>query len=217
MGQFGHVEQLKSCDGAAFREFYEIYAASIAHREQKPEAWICRMLAAPEYRFLVLRGEGGHVQGFSILFLPVAERFALLEYMAVSEAARNRGMGSALFQQTMAWAKASDGRDAPVLLEVDSDREACGEQQIRRRRQHFYRRLGCLRFAGLHYILPLTGEGSAPEMDLMLYAKEPLRQLPKADLERWLRTIYKGVYHCSADDARIPRMLGAVGDPVPLE
>src|SRR2546430_173750 len=216
MTDLDQLEQLKSCGGPTFRELYEIYAASIAVREQKPEAWICAMVRAPEYRFWVMN-RAGRVQGFSILFLPPAERFALLEYMAVAPERRNRGLGSELFKQTVVGAVTPEGRSLPILLEVDSDREVCGDQQMRTRRQQFYRRLGCVRIAGLHYILPLPGQGPAPEMDLMVYSAEPLRQLPRTELERWLRTIYRDVYRCSFDDPRIVRMLHDVSDPVRLE
>ena len=205
------LEQLKSCDGPAFRELYEIYAVSIAARERKPEDWICSMVRAPEYTFWVMKGSGG-LEGFSILFLPRAEHFALLEYMAVTPERRNRGVGSALFKRT-----ATRAPSLPILLEVDSDREASDDREIRTRRQQFYRRLGCVRIAGLHYILPLPGVGPVPEMDLMLYSAEPLRQLPKTQLERWLRTIYRDVYRSSPDDPRIAQMLHDVPDPVRLD
>jgi len=92
MTDLDHVEQLKSCGEPTFRELYEIYAASIAVREQKPEEWICAMVRAPEYRVWVMKG-GGRVESFSILFLPPSERFALLEYMAVAPERRNHGRG----------------------------------------------------------------------------------------------------------------------------
>jgi hypothetical protein len=122
-----------------------------------------------------------------------------------------------LFKLTVERAVTLKGRSLPILLEVDSDREACGDQQIRTRRQQFYRRLGCVRILGLHYILPLPGQGPAPEMDLMVYSAAPLRQLPTTELERWLRTIYRDVYRCSSDDPRIVQMLRGVSDPVQLE
>ena len=188
------LQQLKSCGEPAFRELYEIYAASIAVREQKPEAWVCAMVRAPGYRVWVMK-DAGRVEGFSILFLPPAERFALLEYMAVTP----------------------QHASLPILLEVDSDREASGDREMRTRRQQFYRRLGCVRVSRLHYILPLPGQGPPPEMDLMLYWADPLRPLPKGDLERWLGTIYRDVYRCSFDDPRIVEMLHDVSDPVRLE
>jgi ribosomal protein S18 acetylase RimI-like enzyme len=209
------LEQLTSCDGPTFREFYEIYAASIVAREQKPEAWICRMVGAPDYQVWVLKG-GGHVQGFSILFLP-KDTFALIEYMAVAPRLRDHGVGSKLFTKTVARAVTRDGEHLPVLLEVDSEREVCGDRDIRIRRQRFYRRLGCLRLSGLRYILPLSGEGAPPEMDLLVYPSPGMQQVAKATLERWLGTIYRDVYHCETRDPRIARMLRDVPDPVLLE
>ncbi|HXQ30313.1 MAG TPA: GNAT family N-acetyltransferase [Gemmatimonadales bacterium] len=210
------LEQLTSCGGSDFRELYEIYAASIAAREQKPKDWICAMVQAPEYKVWVMKS-AGHVEAFSILFLPRGESFALLEYMAVTQAERNHGVGSALFKLIMARALTPDGHSLPVVLEVDSDREACGDQQMRTRRQLFYRRLGCVRIVGLHYILPLSGEGAVPAMDLLMYSAVPRPSLPKVDLQRWLTTMYRDVYHCPADDPRILRMLRDVPDPVRLE
>ena len=174
------------------------------------------MVDAPEYRVLVMK-DGTRVTGFSILFLPRAEPFALLEYMAVATEQRNHGVGSSLFKQSMQYALTEDGRSLPVLLEVDSDREMCGDTQLRRRRQQFYRRLGCVRLAGLHYILPLSGDGPAPEMDLMLYTAPARHQLPKAKLELWLTTIYQDVYHCAANDPRIVRMLRDLPESIPLD
>jgi GNAT superfamily N-acetyltransferase len=215
MTDLDQVQQLQSCDGPMFRELYEIYAVSIAARERKDEAWICAMIRAPEYRFWVLP-DAGHIEGFSIVFLPPAERFALLEYMAVAPQRRNHGVGSQLFKQTMARVPPPHA-SVPMLLEVDSDREASADRALRARRQQFYRRLGCVRIAGLHYILPLPGEGPVPEMDLMVYAAQPPRQLAKTELERWLKTIYRDVYRCPSDDPRIAQMLRDVPDPVRLD
>ena len=210
------LEQLKSCSEPDFRDFYNIYAASISAREQKPESWICKMVGRPESTILLLKREG-KVIGFSILFLPSSQAFGLLEYMAVRKEDRNRGLGAELFRRSMECALKPEGRPIPILLEVDSDREQCSDQSLRARRQGFYRRLGCLRIAGLRYILPLPGEGPPPEMDLMVYPSGNLREIPKPDLEQWLKTIYQDVYHCSPDDPRITRMLRNLPQAVRLE
>jgi hypothetical protein len=109
------------------------------------------------------------------------------------------------------------GRKLPVLLEIDSDREASSDRAIRTRRERFYRRLGCLRIAGLHYLMPLAGEGAPAEMDLLVYAGEPLGRLGRSELRRWLEIIYRDVYRCSPDDPRLARMVADLPDPVRLE
>lgn len=210
------LEQLESSEGETFRQLYAIYAASIAAREQKRESWIAAMIDAPEYRVWVAKA-GGLVRGFSILFVPAAGGFALLEYMAVAPAQRNHGLGAELFRRTMDQAFPPGVRPLPVLLEVDSDREASSDRALRTRRERFYRRLGCLRIAGLRYLMPLAGDGSPPEMDLLVYAAEPLGRLAPSGVRRWLETIYRDVYHCSPDDPRLAQMVAGLPDPVLLD
>jgi GNAT superfamily N-acetyltransferase len=210
------LEQLESSEGETFRQLYAIYAASIAAREQKRESWIAAMIDAPEYRVWVAKA-GGLVRGFSILFVPTAGGFALLEYMAVAPDQRNHGLGAELFRRSMAQDVPHGERPLPVLLEVDSDREASSDRALRTRRERFYRRLGCLRIAGLRYLMPLAGAGSPPEMDLLVYAAEPLGRLARSELRRWLETIYRDVYQCPSDDPRLAQMVAGLPDPVLLD
>jgi GNAT superfamily N-acetyltransferase len=216
MGEPVKLEQLESSQGETFRQLYAIYAASIAAREQKREGWIAAMIDAPEYRVWVAKA-GGLVRGFSILFVPADGGFALLEYMAVAPEQRNHGLGAELFRRTVARALPPGKRSLPVLLEVDSDREDASDRALRTRRERFYRRLGCLRIAGLRYLMPLAGEGPPPEMDLLVYTAEPLGPLARSAVKGWLETIYREVYHCPPDDPRLAQMMAPLPDPVPLD
>jgi GNAT superfamily N-acetyltransferase len=210
------LEELKSADGEPFRQLFAIYAASITPREQKPEDWLRAMVAAPEYRVWIAQ-DTSRVLGFSLLFVPPGEGFALLEYMAVSAEKRGHGFGGELFRRTVEHAVTPKGAGLPVLLEVDSDREASSDQVVRTRRVHFYRRLGCVKIAGLRYLMPLRGVGPVPEMDLMVYPAAAPAHLARAELQRWLQTIYRDVYHGSPDDPRIAQMLQPLPDPVLVE
>ena len=216
MGEPVKLEQLASSEGETFRQLYAIYAASIAAREQKSEGWIAAMIDAPDYRVWVAKA-GGLVRGFSILFVPAGGGFALLEYMAVAPAERNHGLGAELFRRTVEHAVTPDGRPLPVLLEVDSDREEASDRALRTRRERFYRRLGCLRIAGLRYLMPLAGHGSPPEMDLFVYRAEPLGRPARSEVRHWLETIYRDVYHCAPDDPRLAQMMAGLPDPVLLD
>ena len=209
-------EQLASCSDRAFEEFYQIYAESIAQRERKTKTWICEMTNRSDYRIFLLK-QGGKAVGFSILFLPERESFALLEYMAVAAEHRNAGLGSEVFKRSIQSVFPRTEQMRPILLEVDSDREESSDRTLRARRQQFYRRLGCLRFAGFHYLLPLPGDGPPPAMDLMIYPAGDQRHIFKSDLKGWLRTIYQSVYNCSPEDPRITQMLEGVSEPARLE
>jgi ribosomal protein S18 acetylase RimI-like enzyme len=197
-----------------FEALYAIYCESIGLREQKSKADLAAMVSKPNYR-LLLAQDGSSVIGFSIVFVAGGESFCLLEYMAVDKSYRGRGVGSELFEETVGVVHRSHG-PIPIWLEVDSDREPSPDQVQRRRRQNFYRRLGCRRLTDCAYILPLPGESAPPEMDLFVYVPGPVPTIRRAKLERWLKLIYRDVYGCSADDYRIAIMLDGVSDPIEL-
>jgi len=126
-------------------------------------------------------------------------------------------LGAELFRRSVVDAATPDGAGLPVLLEIDSDREASSDRAVRTRREHFYRRLGCVKVAGLRYLMPLRGVGPVPEMDLMVYQAPPPVGVARGELKRWLQAIYRDVYRCSPDDPRIVQMLRTLPDPVSVE
>ena len=205
-------ESLISRDDHSFDDFYRIYAESMPLREQKPRAAISAMASRSDYKILLVKRNGITI-GFSVLFVPMGESFSLLEYMAIHTAYRDSGAGGKLFQRSIQEVT-SDRGDIPLLLEVDSDRGPSADQAIRRKRKNFYRRLGCFQIDGLHYLLPLPGQGSPPEMDLMIYLPDSFPPIQKSQLERWLKVIYQQVYNCSPDDPRIIQMMNSLTDPI---
>ena len=207
-------ERLVFSSGPLFDEFYGIYVESMPLRERKPKPLISAIVNRTDYKVILLKRNTVTI-GFSMLFTPAKESFCLLEYMAVHSAYRNIGLGSKLFLHTLKDV-VSNGGTVHCLLEVDSDREQSADQEIRRRRQLFYKKLGCFRIDGLTYVLPLPGEGPPPQMDLMVYSPDSQPLIRKPQLEHWLKVIYNQVYNCSPNDPRIVHMMEAVGDPVTL-
>lgn len=205
--------KLDPTDAAAFEEFFELYWSSMPATERKPRVAMQALVARPDYQVLLLRN--GRLIGYSVTFVPQNDTFCLLEYMAVHASFRSGGVGSELFRRTVELVRNGRGNVA-VLLEVDSDREAAPDREIRRRRQAFYQRLGCRRVEGLDYLLPLDTEHRPPLMDLMILPPAPGAVIRRADLERWLRTVYVTVYDRSPTDPRIARMLARLGDPLRL-
>lgn len=53
-------------------------------------------------------------------------------------------------------------------------------------------------------------------MDLMILPPADGRVIRRAELERWLRTVYVVVYDQSPSDPRIARMVSTVDDPLQL-
>lgn len=207
-------ETLAPTNAAAFDALFDLYRSSMPTAERKSRAALQALAARPDYQVLLLR-RAGRLIGYSITFVPPQDDFCLLEYMAVDGHFRGGGIGSALFRQSVDLAQAGR-RDISVLLEVDSDREASPDRELRVRRQAFYERLGCRRVEGLDYLLPLETGHAPPVMDLMILPPTGDAVIRRAALERWLRTVYVAVYDQSPTDPRIVRMIEGMSDPVQL-
>src|SRR5262249_31095076 len=147
-----------------------------------------------------------HVAAFAIVFVSSEPAFALLEYMAVRESDRGRGRGACLFRDTIE-ILSGPGPALPVLIEVESEGPGDAGHEERRRRQAFYRRLGCRRVEGLRYILPLETNPPPPEMEIMIHIHTGASEIPRHELGRWLGAVYQRVYARPGDDARIEQML----------
>jgi ribosomal protein S18 acetylase RimI-like enzyme len=176
-----------------------IYLAALPPTERKPTAWLRSLPTRPEYRLTVAE-HGDDVIGLAVTFVPSdPSDAALLEYLAVAADARGGGVGGELFGHVIG----SLGR--PLLVEVERD-DADAD-----RRRAFYRRHGCRAVVGLDYQLPLPG---APPMELMVAGAAVVR---RAQLARWLATVYADVYGQRRDDPRVAATIAALADPVRLE
>jgi GNAT superfamily N-acetyltransferase len=190
-----------------------IYETAIPASERKPSAAFREMGRRPDYRWTLARREQA-VIGFATVFVPPGESFALLEYLAVDEPFRGGGVGAGLFRAVVA-DLASRVCPRVLLVEVEADDAGPDADRVQqRRRQDFYRRLGCQRVAGLQYELPLRSAGLPPPMHLFVHGVSSGSPLPRATLEGAIRGIYVDVYGESPTDPRTARMLAAVSDPV---
>ena len=195
----------------AIESVCRIYEASIPASERKPVEAIRDMAKRPDYRLLTAVSDG-RVLGFAAVFTPPGEFFALLEYLAVDPAVRGAGIGAGLFRAAVEAVGGGAAGGRWMLIEVDADvSDDAADLHLRRRRQAFYRRLGCRRVAGLAYELPLRTRGLPPPMHLFVHGGIALT---RPELGRALRIIYPQVYGQPAGDPRIDRMLAAVSDPI---
>lgn len=201
-------EQLRAPESAAMSTLLDLYERAIPARERKSSAEVRDMTGSAAQHVEVARVDGA-VIGFFLLFL--GPSVALLEYMAVDEGRRGAGLGAALFAR----ARLAAG-ERPLLIEVESDREASPDRELRRRRIGFYRRLGCRKVGGLDYLMPLPGEGPPPVMDLLV-AGVADETAPGERVASWLAEIYAGVYGLDTGDPRLRAMADRLPPAVPLE
>lgn len=206
-------ERLSAHAGADFDALYAIYCEAIPASERKQRGALEAMTLDPSYTILVGK-LNHHVVAFSILYMFADPPFALLEYMAVDEAFRGRGIGSEMFRESTRIAGAQGV--ARLVLEVDSDREDSTDRAQRIKRIDFYRRLGCRRLGGVDYILPLDTGVAPPLMDLMAWEDEFPIALGRGEVTLIVRKIYIEVYGCTEGDPRIARMTDGIPERVYL-
>ena len=214
-----HISTLPPNDQAGFGQMLAIYQSSIEPSEQKPAEELAKCLRDPRYHFLVARN-GDEVAGFSIQFFPSSGGFWLLEYLAVDQRTRSKGLGCRIFVHARD-AAAARAPGAPCLLEVDQSvppvaltHDKPSDDTVRR--LAFYRLLHCRKLEGLDYILPLDVGGTPPPMLLLVHGLEWETSVPKATVRHWLTTLYVEVYECTPRDARIAIMLASASDIIPL-
>jgi hypothetical protein len=188
-------------DGLA--EVGRLYREAFPASERKPDAFLEDAAARPDYEVIHARSAAGFV-GMAVLYRSLAHEVALLEYVAIAAAVRGRGYG----RELCATIAARVGE--PLLLEVESVLPDDPGDMLRRRRQEFYRRLGCLTVEGLAYLMPRVSAVSPPAMDLMIEGYRG-KAVPVTTLRTWLEDIYVSVYGRRATDPDIDRMLRPIG------
>ena len=140
------------------------------------------LFAHPRYHPCGLRDERGDVK--ALLTVWDFDTFVYIEHFAVSPAARNGGIGSALLQQVTA------PMQKPVCLEVELP-----ESDITRRRIGFYRRNGFF-LNDYPYIQPSLGVGRAPQ-PLRIMTRDGT--ITQTEFETMRDVIYREVYRVDTE------------------
>lgn len=117
--------------------------------------------------------EAGAMVGMArVLIRP--DEVAYLWYLAVSPAARNRGLGSTFYREIVRRAEEAGCR--ALIFEVEiPEREADEERRrLAQRRIGFYRRLGARLLAGIHYLQSVGPHQPPTPMHIMVHGFSPL-------------------------------------------
>lgn len=199
-----HVKALERSNTQEFDGFYAIYSTSFPLSEQKSRDALLHMVHASFYT-IYLAYNDEKIVGFCMMYHPDSEDFFLLEYMAVDETQRGIGLGSTLLQSSIEHLFNTCGIRA-LLIEIDSPEKSSHEQEIREKREQFYRRLGALKIDPFDYILALQSSEEPPPMELLVYHPR-MKEVPKETLHHWLEKLYVDVYGCARNDPRIAQML----------
>lgn len=203
-----HIAPLGADDAA---ELLAIYNEALAPEERKADDIIRHSLIRADYLTLGARSASGQLLGFASLYRSAANPFNLLEYLATDHAARGQGIGAELVQAAL-----SATQNTPLLVEVDAVPPIDAPDAMSRRRQSFYRRLGCQKFENIPYRMPQVSAGMPPLMDLFIHPNGPTPTITHAELYAWITDIYHHVYDQQDAAADIDAIMASASSTAPL-
>jgi GNAT superfamily N-acetyltransferase len=228
------LEELRDPDGALARQAFALYEAAFPEVERVPTATLAEGLRAAAARessaeatvphFWAAR-DGEQLLGLALFTSYREPRLGFLDYMAIQPAARNRGLGSALFGAVAGQVSrdlSAPGRPALGLaFEVDRPQDASdpAERRLRERRIGFYERNGAVLLPQVDFLAPPLWDGAPPVPYYLMYrpadagAPAPDRAL----LEAIVVTALVHAYELSPDDGYVTHALASLapGFPAP--
>ncbi len=140
--------RVTSADHPDFDRAFRLYQEGFPLHEQRTREKQEALLAHPEYRYYVIR-EGIAFAG--ILLCWEAGDFIYVEHFAIAPELRGRNLGTRALELL-------GGRDSAIVLEIDPP-----EDEVSRRRRHFYERAGFFANSRPHVHPPyLSGHAGHP-------------------------------------------------------
>lgn len=203
-----HIATLSAGDAS---ELLPIYNEALAPEERKADDIIRHSLTRTDYLTLGARSTSGQLLGFASIYLSASYPFTLLEYLATDHAARGQGIGAKLVQAGLAATI-----NIPMLIEVDAVHHDDAPDAFSRRRQQFYRRLGCEKFENIPYRMPQVSAEIPPPMDLFIHSNGPAPTITHADLHAWLTDIYQHVYDQQDPASKIDTIMESISSTASL-
>jgi len=191
------IKKLSTSDSQFFEQVKTIYLNSFpASERQEPSVFTDRFLSGESIFFVILSKEN-QVLAMCSLFDLHTHDFVLLDYLAVEESNRDKGLGAILFQAIKEWAFKNFKK---IIIEVENP--LYGEDRLdKERRISFYERQGAQLLTGVRYLLPPLDGKTIEEMNLMIVAKIKDEKFSNKIVFELIEQIYQRVYRRSKNDA----------------
>lgn len=171
-GQSQNSMQLQRLDAAhpLFADAMALYEQSFPANERRTREDHIRALAEPDFCPMGAVEDGALL---ALTFYWDAPGFCYFEHFAVQPALRNSGLGGKLLDGLLQ-------TDKPFILEIEPP-----EDDLTRRRAHFYERHGLRMQPYDHVQLPFQGGG--PIVPLVIMAKPDISPAQCAEFQQYLR------------------------------
>ncbi len=207
------LRKITRSNDALFGAAMEIYLQSFPANERQSAETIKGRLDKGLY-ILYAACERDEVLAMLLLYPLEGAAFMVIDYLAVNDQHRKKGVGGWLMREVMATAKLE--YDSKYLV-LESEDPAYGGNKIERvARVNFYKKLGARIMEGVYYILPAMAGEMPTEMVLMLLPGYEGDSLPGAMVKNMIEQMYLQLYGRGKDDELLLSFLNQVPETVRL-
>lgn len=177
-----------------------IYESSFPLSEQMKFSELVKSIIKGE-RFIWIAKKNGKVLGFAITKILSSVRVIFLEYFAVANDSRNRGIGTSLLQRMVSDLRTMKGADG-IIFEVEPPTtDGDPTKAWAKRRINFYLRNGAVLLGVNSYQMPNLSSGGTLPMKLMWIPLNSLHtNISPQSIWGYIVAIYREVYKLSLDD-----------------
>ena len=195
---FQRVEQYHS---HRFRQAMNIYLAEFSRDSRLSISRIRELLKAGDYQPLIAE-ERGQVMGFALIWLSRAPAFVHLDYLAVGQPWKGKGVGTALYRWLIARLRALSPRTQLLTLEVEDDLIL------------FYQRSQTRLLREVKYLFP--GPLGPVPMHLMAHDLRDRTELDRRTVQGVIHALYCGLHGREPTDPVLRQCLTQVPAQVSL-
>jgi len=196
--------EVKDTNSIEFDKALCIYAESIPASERQSTETIKERVSAGTEKLFVGVINGG-VALMALLYPLEGTEFVLLDYMAVKEEHRKRGLGSEYLRNIYEIA----GLKNKLLG---------GDRETRQRRVYFYRKNGARILKNIRYMLPPLQGSNPTEMILMVISRNRrLLWLSGDAVEEAIVQIYRELYGRSETDPMLAATMSSIEPRITLQ
>ncbi len=205
--------EVKDTDSHEFNSAINIYIQAIPATERQSIDTIKQRVSSGKEK-LFIESIDGEVALMALLYPLEGTEFVLLDYMAVKEEYRKRGVGSEFLKNIYT---VTGWKNKLFILEVENPKTGT-DQETRQRRVYFYRKNGAKILKHVHYVLPPLQGNSLIDMILLVISQNRrLLWLSGEAIKEVIVQIYKELYCRDADDPLLASFIDTVPEQVTLQ
>ena len=202
------ISQVVQLDTSMAKDIQAIYHASFPSVERVDFQTLVNDIVSNKRLFFVAKLDDTSV-GFAVIIPLINTSICLLEYLAVTEQHRSKGIGSMLLQYLSSTLRETENVSG-LIFEVESDDHGAEEEKkIRKRRIAFYERNGAnLVYCAPKYRIPnLAGVGTIDMKLMWLPWDTEISKLMGDLLRKCICEIYIQSFERSIDDSLLQLVL----------